>query len=83
MANSKTGRISFTVSGHVSQDIMIVKKGYTLEKISDLLDEGELLTTMVEGHDSYIEDLAGNRIAKIISQDNECSYQDFDYRGVN
>ena len=74
-----THRIRFNVYGWCTQDIELLTEKYNVKKIVDLLNEGELVTTMTEGGESFIEDMAGNQVARIMSQDNECTYDDFDY----
>ena len=70
-------RIEFSVFGSVRQVVDILDTSLTPEKLVAGLNEGEYLTTMQENGDVIINEPAGRAVARVLSVDNECTYEDF------
>lgn len=76
--------IEFSIEATVKQRIELISDVYDENDIALLLEEGTLKTTTWFNHDdldkahNYIEDHKGNRVAKILSQEVEGSYFDFE-----
>ena len=70
-------RITFNVMGHVTQEVEIPDEKMTRVRLKNMLESGKYVTTIQE--DGSIDCIStGKIIGKVISVDNECSYEDFD-----
>jgi len=72
----KEATVRFSVSGWVTQRVEIFHPDITPEKLQDMLNNGDALTTIQE--DGSITTAAGDGIGKVLSVDNECEYEDFE-----
>lgn len=74
--------IEFSIEATVKQEIQLISDLYEVDEITDLLEDGTLITSTWFNHNNkkqtYIEDHKGNKVAKIISQEIEGSYFDFE-----
>jgi hypothetical protein len=78
MKNAREIKISFCVSGHVSQTIRLLNScELTPEEIVKGLNEGTIATTVYEG--GKVDMVAdGKNIGEIIDLDNNLEYTDYD-----
>jgi hypothetical protein len=79
---NKNMTIEFSIEATIKQKIEIISDLYQEDEITELLEDGTLITSTWFSHkdkkQTYIEDHLGNKIAKIISQETEGSYFDFE-----
>ena len=68
-------KISFLVSGEATQEIEIVNKRYTIEKIVAGLAKHELFTSLTG--DCIVKLPSFKTVAKIVDQDTNCEYSCF------
>ena len=70
-------RIEFSVFGSARQIVDILDASLTPAKLVAGLNEGEYLTTMQEDGEVIVSEPAGRVVARVLSVENECAYEDF------
>ena len=70
-------RISFNVSGCVTQTVRLTKPGMTASELKRLLEAGEVATSIQKG--GNVEVVAnGEVIGSVVQVTNECEYDEFE-----
>jgi hypothetical protein len=74
-------KIKFSVSGVVEQEVKMIDPLISRSALQQLLNTGKVVTTIQEGGTvEFLKD--GEVIGKVVSVDNECSYEDFEVKEV-
>jgi hypothetical protein len=69
--------ITFSVSGYVTQNVLITDPKITAHQLQSMLETGRAMTTMQEGG-VVIVTRTDRVIGKVVDVDNNCQYEDFD-----
>jgi hypothetical protein len=77
MTKKRTVKISFLVSGSVSQTVIITDPKITPAKLQKLLESGKAATTIQEDG-VVVSVLTGRVIGNVEDVDNDCSYENFE-----
>jgi len=74
---NRYAKISFLASGHVIQDVLLTDPELTPEKLIDMLNNGEAVTTVQEGKDVCVTIGDWLPIAEVSYVEAELDYKDF------
>ena len=70
-------RLEFSVTGSVRQVVDILDPSITPDVLVAGLNSGKYLTTVQENGDVVVNEPSLRVVARVLSVDNECAYEDF------
>ncbi len=70
-------QLEFSVSGSVRQVVDILDPSITPDVLVAGLNSGKYLTTVQENGDVVVNEPSLRVVARVLSVDNECAYEDF------
>jgi hypothetical protein len=77
MSADRYAKISFLAAGHVIQDILITDPNISAEKLNDMLNSGEAITTIHEGKEVCVTSGDWETIGEVTYVEPEMEYSEF------